>query len=402
MTVTLNELLMLAGRLDDSSGFDTPRERFRRFLIEHVTDAHAARALIDQCQHAPGDQHHRALQDVVVVLGKCLGFEARFGSYLSTAKTRKPDGQWHSRRLDVILEIRTDQTEPGDLDSLSRSVAAVSGKAQGGGSGRVLGLCVLTPLYANRSRLEEIQDSVHPDSRVRLVTLRSLLTVAGMFASKRLTHDDVVRLLGSGLELDFVVQLLERAAGTLVSHDVPAPAPVPVSVESQAGTNFWLATIAADQGATPEQFVDVVIGKRQIFGVAENGAARATAQPGDRLCFYIPGKGVVGHSQVRSIAESSSGIRDAQRFSQLLHLENTVLHVHSPVPLEEELQLRLRAARTARDKGAHPLVRISSQEFTALALSREAEERVVRNPPSAYEDDAEGDPVSVGDSRSRE
>ena len=46
MTVTLNELLMLVGRLDDSAGFDTPRERFRRFLVEHVTGAHTARSLI--------------------------------------------------------------------------------------------------------------------------------------------------------------------------------------------------------------------------------------------------------------------------------------------------------------------------------------------------------------------
>ena len=37
MSVTLDDVLALAGRLDDSGGFDAPRERFRRFLTEHAT-----------------------------------------------------------------------------------------------------------------------------------------------------------------------------------------------------------------------------------------------------------------------------------------------------------------------------------------------------------------------------
>ena len=405
MTVTLNELLVLAGRLDDSSGFDAPRERFRRFLVEHVTHAHAARLLIEQCQHAPGDQHHRALQDIVVVLGRCLGFETRFGSYLPADTAGSPHGHWRSRRLDVVLEIRTDRTQVTDLDILSRSVSALIASSSPGMAGHALGLCVLTPLYPGGGRLEEIQASAHPDSRVRIATLRSLLYVAEMVSTRRLTHDDVVRLLGSGLELDFLVELLERAAGTAgAKGSSPSDSAM---FEIQSETGFWLATIGADQGATPEQFVELVIGKRHIFGVGENGTPQSAAQPGDRICFCIPGKGVVGHSQVRTIGEGGAGIRGAHRFTQFLHLENAVLHVNAPVPLEEETQLRVAAARASYDRAAHSLTRITRQEFDGLTTIRNVEAcRAGDGSASAASPGNDTEqaelPVSVGDSRSHE
>jgi len=405
MTVTLNELLMLVGRLDDSAGFDTPRERFRRFLIEHVTGAHTARSLIEQCQYAPGDQHHRALQDVIVALGRGLGFEPRFGSYQSGAQPRKPDGHWHSRRLDVVLEIRTDQSQVPDLSALASSVASLMA-SHSGSAGRVLGLCVMTPLYASRVRLDEVQRSAGSDARVQVATLKALMVIAGMVGAKKLSHDDVVRLLGSGLGLDFIAELLERAAGAATDGAEVAAVPIAAATPDSEATesSFWLATIHADQGATAEEFVELVIGKRQIFGVAENGTPTA-ARPGDQLCLYIPGKGVVGHCQVRSVAEGGTGLRDAHRFTKLLHLEDAVLHVGEPLLLEEAIQLRMRATRADRDRNAHNLTRISPQEFKSLTTVREGGDRRGQKPdaaPTEREVEPPDLPISVGNSRSHE
>ena len=75
MNVTVNQVLTIVGRLDDSPGFDSARERFRRFLNERVTDAQSARVVIQQCQQISGEQNHRALQDAVVLTGKFLGFD---------------------------------------------------------------------------------------------------------------------------------------------------------------------------------------------------------------------------------------------------------------------------------------------------------------------------------------
>src|SRR5438876_6175697 len=127
MSITLNEILALVGRFDESSGFDAPRERFRRFLLEHVTDAGVARSLIDQSQRFIGEQAQRALQDTVVVLGRFLGFETVFGPNQRVAGIAKYDGQWRARRrLEIVLEICTDQTPRSDVAELSRSLSAVA------------------------------------------------------------------------------------------------------------------------------------------------------------------------------------------------------------------------------------------------------------------------------------
>jgi len=55
------EILTLAGRLDDAPGFDTPRERFRRFLIDHAGDVRAFRKLIDAWLQSTSEQSRRAL-----------------------------------------------------------------------------------------------------------------------------------------------------------------------------------------------------------------------------------------------------------------------------------------------------------------------------------------------------
>ena len=66
MDFTLGQLLTFVGRLDDSLGFDTPRERFRRFLREQMATMESARTVIEQCRTQSGEQSHRAVQDAVV------------------------------------------------------------------------------------------------------------------------------------------------------------------------------------------------------------------------------------------------------------------------------------------------------------------------------------------------
>jgi hypothetical protein len=199
------------------------------------------------------------------------------------------------------------------------------------------------------------------------------------------------------------VDLLERTAsapGTLDS----SPFSSTVS-EQQAGTSFWLATIGTDRGTTPEQLVEVVVGKRHVLGVTEGRAPRGIPQAGDGLCFHIPGKGIVGHGRVRSTAEGGDGIRGADRFSHLLQLEDIVLHMQAPLPLEEEMQLRVQAARAGRERAAHSVTRISRLEFDHLTTVRDTEDRRAGDSTRAAgsgRPSEPGEPVSVGGLRSPE
>ena len=118
MNVTVSQVLAMVGRLDDSPGFDTPRERFRRFLVQRITDPQAARLVIQQCQQMSGEQNHRALQDAVVLLGRFLGFHTAFRQYQHDPGAAPITGEWESRRrLRVLLSLCTDQTAAIELEA---------------------------------------------------------------------------------------------------------------------------------------------------------------------------------------------------------------------------------------------------------------------------------------------
>src|SRR4051812_45418774 len=106
MNLTVNQLLTIVGRLDDSPGFDTPRERFRRLLAERVTDAESARLVINECRQMSGEQNHRALQDIVVLIGRLFGFRTTFGAYQHDPGAAPIGGDWElRRRLRVIVSL---------------------------------------------------------------------------------------------------------------------------------------------------------------------------------------------------------------------------------------------------------------------------------------------------------
>jgi len=369
MTITLNELLTLLGRLDDAPGFDTPRERFRRFLIDHVTDVETARPLIEECQRSIGEQHHRALQDLIVLLGRFMRFDTTFGTYESLPGGVKIDGQWRSRgRLDVVLEIRTDQTTEPTLESLARALSAVAATAQADVEARV-GLCVVARHYAGRSRLEHAVTADKQRSDLRVVSVHSLLSLAAKFSADRLTHAEVVRLLRSGFALDFVIDLLDRPPDAdrpkAVVRDV-APAAAPVRTDPE----FWVATITPNDMATAEQLLTSVIGKREVLGIHHVGALHGDGAPGDWVCFFVPAKGIVGHAQLMSVVDdAASEVRDAERFSRVYRLGQVELY-------DEPIVQALRAERPfAVPPPDVPLAGpclspISRQDFSALTASR--------------------------------
>ena len=374
MSITLDELLLLVGRLDDAPGFDTPRERFRRFLLERVTDVPTVSALIDDCQRSVGEQRHRALQDLIVIVGRLLRFEVTFGTYEPSADAVKVDGQWRSPGLlDVVLEIRTEQTTSATLDGLARATAA----APGAGLEPRIGLCVVARQYAARARLSRALDvSRLPD--IRVVTVASLLALAAQAAADRLVHAEVVKLLHSGVALDFVIDLLDRPAAN--GHSVESAAeqdpPAPAAVREPA---YWIATITGNEVAAPEQLLASVIAERRVLAICPWGKLRGEGSPGDWVGFFVPGKGLVGHAQLESIVDDSTKVvRHARRFSCVYRLERVTLY-QRPI---------LQALRADRPFAVPPadvpligpcLAPIARQDFLALMTFRDGAESFERS-----------------------
>jgi hypothetical protein len=364
MSITLAELLPLVGRLDDAPGFDTPRERFRRFLLEHANDLQTIRALIEECQRSVGEQHHRVLQDLIVVVGRALGFATTFGSYeRASADAPRLDGRWRSAgRVDVVLQIETDHTV-ASLDALARAVAASGAATDGDAS---MGLCVVARQSAARSKLAHvIAQGEFPN--IRLVSVRSLLSLASHVAANRVSHAEVVELLRTSAGLDFMIELMTRrdADGRPVdSRDLPSR-----SDADQLRPAFWVAIVNGDAMVTPERWLGSVIADRHVLAVCDGDEGRGHGSPGDWVCFFLPNKGIVGHAQLASLVEEGANVvRHREKFGRVYRLAHLTLY-------ERPVVQALRAGRPfAVPSGGAPfagssLASIARQDFTKLTIS---------------------------------
>lgn len=366
MSVTIDELLALVGRLDDAPGFDTPRERYRRFLLDRVTDVAAARALIEDCQRSVGEQRHRALQDLVVLVGRFLQFEITFGTYDRAAGG--VDGQWRSPGLvAVVLEVRTEQTSAATLEKLASTVSGTPARSD---IGSPIGLCIVARQYAARGRLA---NSVSVDTRmrdIRVVSVQSLLALAAQLAAERISHAEVVKLLRSGFALDFVIDLLDRpGAGGTTQSDADADRVAPEGTDRHEPA-YWVATIGNESGP-PDQMLRSVIAHRRVLAISHAGRFRAEGMPGDWVCFFVPATGIVGHAQLAEVIDDAAGVvRHGSRFSRVYRLEEVKLYER---PVVEALRAERPFAVPPMDvplSGAC-LAPIAKQDFLTLTTDRE-------------------------------
>lgn len=81
MDISLKQILELVGKLNDTPGDDTPRERFRRYLQDNVNQVGKVRDYVEECLRNKGDQYNRALQDLINHVGGLIGFEVRYGFF---------------------------------------------------------------------------------------------------------------------------------------------------------------------------------------------------------------------------------------------------------------------------------------------------------------------------------
>ena len=108
MSIPISQILDLVGKLDDSPGDDTPRERFRRFLKDNIVEVGQIRDYVEECLRTKGDQYNRALHDLVNYLGHFLGFEVIFGRYHGVQNKIGFDGLWKSpTQFFIVVEVKT-------------------------------------------------------------------------------------------------------------------------------------------------------------------------------------------------------------------------------------------------------------------------------------------------------
>lgn len=346
MAITLGQILDLVGKLDDAEGGDTPRERFRRFLAENVSEAGQLRDHIEECLRTAGDQYNRALQDLINHAGTFLGFEVEFGRYRGVRGQVGFDGHWKSPLgYHIVVEAKTTEAYAIKTAALVGYVDELISEKEISDWESALGLYVVGRPDPEVRQLENAIIAERRTQQLRIASVDSLLSLAEIMAEYDVAHDDVLALLRpSGPTVDAVVDLMGRLAAQRRSAEI-SEVETEAEEPAHAEPAYWLSPVKSDKQETAEDVVQKLVGEEAIYAYGERTPGRKRLNPGDWICFYATGTGVIAHARVASKPEKRvhPKVRNAEKYPWVFRLDEVKLYLREPVVLDAAVRARLEA-----------------------------------------------------------
>ncbi len=344
------------GKLDDTVGDDNPRERFRLYLKENANEVGQIRDYIGESLRNTGSQYNRAFQDLINYLGHFLGFEVRFGRYQGVQGQIGFDGLWKSPSdFYIVVEVKTTEVYAIKTATLTNYIDEAISEKIIPDRDHVLGLYIVGRADPEVHQLENAIYAEKRMDQLRVISAESLLSLAELMNNYDVSHKDILAVLRpSGPVIDPIIDLMARLAAESEVGEEPKEPPAsrpsetePViekpSEKNQVG--YWLSPVIGNDKQAAEEVIQDLVGVQRIYAFGERTPGRKHLKPGDMICFYAEGNGVVGHATVSSYPEkkSSSAIRDPERYPWLFSLVKNETYIDNPVIIDAALRAKLDA-----------------------------------------------------------
>src|SRR5262245_26019637 len=112
-------------------------------------------------------------------------------------------------------------------------------------------------------------------------------------------------------------------------------------------TNFWLTPVRSWEDKTPEDVIQILVKGERIYALGEKTHGRRLLKPGDWICFYIPGKGIVAHARLATSPERRKhrAISNHSKYPWVFHVEEITFHPDHPIPVNANMRSNLDAFR---------------------------------------------------------
>jgi hypothetical protein len=134
--------------------------------------------------------------------------------------------------------------------------------------------------------------------------------------------------------------------------------------------------VASDKDGTAEDVIRTLVGTEQIYAFGDKTPGRKHLKPGDWICFYANGKGVVAHARVASapLRKPHDKVRHADKYPWTFRLDKTQLYLTKPVVVDADARATLDAfAKQEQQKAWAWFVqgtrKLSEHDFTFLIRS---------------------------------
>lgn len=352
MSVSLTQILELVGELDDEAGEETPRERFRKFLKENIKKAGQIRDYVQECLRKTGVQYNRALQDLVNHIGRLLEFEVTFGRYQGVSGEIGFDGLWNSTKtgFSVVVEVKKTEVYAVKTSKLFNYVSELISEKRIKSWDDALGLYVVGQYDPQLHQLENNIIAEKKTNQLRIIQVESLLTLAELMSEYDVTHEDILALLKPPRpKIDPIIGLI----GSLTAEKEPPKeaeeeAKLPLGEQiPEKGAQYWMTPVRGDEEQSAEKVIETLVSEEGIYAFGDRTPGRSNLRPGDWICFYASGIGVIAHTKVDSLPERKPHpkVRDPERYPWTFRLKDPHLYVKEPVVIDASLREQMEAFR---------------------------------------------------------
>jgi hypothetical protein len=370
---SLDQVLDLAGKLDDAEGHDTPRERFRQFLSKNVLEVGQVRDYVEECLRNSGDQYSRALQDLVNYVGHFLGFEVTYGRYQGVTNQVGFDGLWTSPTgFHIVVEVKTTNVYAIKIDALVGYIdKLISSEKKIANWDVAMGLYVVGRPDTEIRQLDNAIVAEKRTHQLRIITVDALLSLAELMQQYGLQHESMLKVLRpSGPTIDWVVNLMTRMVGEhtaeptqpgVIEPDILLPdksttgqqptavkvrrKPTVVTKPSTDGPVYWLSPVKDDEQDTAQDVVHKLVGQSGIYAFGDKTPGRKRLKKGDWICFHASGRGIVGHAQVISSPAKGTNakVHHPEKYQWIFRLSQAKLYLDQPVVIDAAIRGELDA-----------------------------------------------------------
>jgi len=284
---------------------------------------------------------------LVNYIGHFLGFEVTFGRYHGVAGQIGFDGYWKSpTNFHIVVEVKTTEVYPIKTAILVGYVDALISEKKIPSWDDALGLYVLGRLDPDIRQLENAILAEKRTNQLRVISVQSLLSLAEIMNEYDVTHEDILAVIRpSGPKVDSVVDVMARLLARPEAEELPKEK-VPLAERPTEGeAAYWLAPVASDEEQTAEQVIQTLVGQHRIYAFGESTPGRKRLRPGDWICFYASGNGVIADAKVISAPEKKpdSRVRRPEEYPWVFHLDDVHLYLNDPVVIDASVRSRLDA-----------------------------------------------------------
>ena len=270
-------------------------------------------------------------------LGQFLEFNVTYGRYQGVKGQIGFDGFWKSPlNANIVIEVKTTEVYSVRTATLIGYINDLISEKQLSSWDNTLGLYVVGRPDPELRQLENAVLAEKRTDQLHIISVESLLSLAEMMTEYDISHEDILAVIRpSGPTIDTIVDLMARlVAGPTddTSYPEPEPSPTP-NVIKEGEPSYWLTPVRTDKDDTAEEVIRKLVEREHFYAFGERTPGRKQLQPGDWMCFYAAGKGIVAHARVATMPENKPHpkVRHGDQYPWTFKLRDEKLYMDNPI-----------------------------------------------------------------------